>query len=232
MGATAAACRLLCRYLRDVVVGAPPSDNGAVLTLIQHPLYSDWGVPCPHCGSFVALADEPSAPLHGCCPSCGQQLCEPAPQLRLAPLRFTLSMPGEVRAIEPAREKMLAMLRQCTCSEEEILEVSLALQEALANAVVHGCDGKESRPVCCSVECDSQTVTITVEDPGRGFDAGAVRDCTSPEGLVSHHGRGIAIMRGLMDDVTFENRGSLVRMQKRFSQAEPRPATKKSTLQQ
>jgi anti-sigma regulatory factor (Ser/Thr protein kinase) len=40
------------------------------------------------------------------------------------------------------------------CSSDDELNISLALQEALANAVVHGCQKNPSQMASCSVECD------------------------------------------------------------------------------
>lgn len=130
---------------------------------------------------------------------------------------------GEERAIEAVREQMIAVLRQCGCGEEDMLEVSLALQEALANAVIHGCGRNPGERISCTVECDDSAVSLTIQDPGAGFDVSAVRDCTSPERLMAGNGRGIAMMRGLMDEVSFESGGTVVRMRKTFAKAKPGP---------
>jgi anti-sigma regulatory factor (Ser/Thr protein kinase) len=57
-------------------------------------------------------------------------------------------------------------------------------------------------------------VSITVRDEGRGFDSNAVPDPTSRENLLFTHGRGIYLMKTLMDEVSFEEGGSVVRMRK------------------
>ena len=52
-------------------------------------------------------------------------------------------------------------------SEERIMQVELALQEALANAIRHGCKGDPTRQVQCVVNCDTDgEVVIVVRDPG------------------------------------------------------------------
>jgi serine/threonine-protein kinase RsbW len=51
-------------------------------------------------------------------------------------------------------------------------------------------------------------------DEGRGFDGSGVLDPTSPETLLITHGRGIYLMKTLMDEISFEEGGSVVRMRK------------------
>jgi anti-sigma regulatory factor (Ser/Thr protein kinase) len=58
-------------------------------------------------------------------------------------------------------------------------------------------------------------VSITVRDEGRGFDSSAVRDPTLRGNLLLTHGRGIYLMKVLMDEVYFEEGGAVVIMRKR-----------------
>jgi anti-sigma regulatory factor (Ser/Thr protein kinase) len=48
-----------------------------------------------------------------------------------------------------------------------------------------------------------------------------VPDPTVPENIFAPHGRGIYLMKTLMDEVRFEEGGTLVRMRKRATLAEP-----------
>jgi len=57
-------------------------------------------------------------------------------------------------------------------------------------------------------------VSITVRDEGKGFDSRTVLDPTRLENLLFTHGRGIYLMKTLMDEVSFEEGGSVVRMRK------------------
>src|SRR6266851_4299719 len=58
-------------------------------------------------------------------------------------------------------------------------------------------------------------VTITVEDEGQGFDSETVPDPTAPENRLLTCGRGIYLMKTLMDEVRFERGGAVVHMQKK-----------------
>ena len=91
----------------------------------------------------------------------------------------------------------------------------MALLEAVANAVIHG-NGEDSSKliyVTCRCYLDGE-VAITVRDEGKGFDSSAVVDPTFRENLLFTHGRGIYLMKTLMDEVSFEEGGAVVMMRK------------------
>jgi serine/threonine-protein kinase RsbW len=96
------------------------------------------------------------------------------------------------------------------------MEVELALQEALANAIRHGCKGDSSRSVQCVVTSDdSGEVLIVVRDPGPGFDAGTVPNPLAGENMLKSSGRGIFLINQLMDEVDFKDGGRELQMRKR-----------------
>jgi len=67
--------------------------------------------------------------------------------------------------------------------------------------------------VLCRCE-PAKGISIVVKDQGRGFDPGAVPDPTAPENIGAEHGRGIWLMKSVMDEVSFECGGTEVRMRK------------------
>ncbi len=125
------------------------------------------------------------------------------------------SVPGDPNAIAPVLEQVMAFIHSMDCVSGKEMEVELALQECLANAVVHGAQSDPGKTVHCYVGCEpSGAVTIAVLDPGPGFNSSTVADPLSPEGLTSGHGRGIQMVRGLMDEVRFERNGAQIIMRK------------------
>jgi serine/threonine-protein kinase RsbW len=95
------------------------------------------------------------------------------------------------------------------------MDVELALQEALANAVRHGCGGDPSKRVQCSISHDaSGEVVIVIRDPGSGFDHAAVPDPLSDDNVFKPSGRGIYLINRLMDEVHFADEGREIRMSK------------------
>ncbi|MGA7415899.1 MAG: ATP-binding protein [Bryobacteraceae bacterium] len=97
--------------------------------------------------------------------------------------------------------------------ESEAIEI--ALTEALANAVIHGNHESPDKAVVVICRCAMDgDVSITIRDEGEGFDSRSLPDPTDPKCLLLNHGRGIYLMRTLMDEVRFEEGGRVVRMRK------------------
>ena len=128
-------------------------------------------------------------------------------------------MPSEVTAISPFVDKLMLLLRNCGCVSEEVSDVEIALREALANAIIHGNHEDRRKHVHVTCRCEPDGVSIAVKDEGKGFEINHVPDPTSPANIGSVHGRGIHVMKALMDEVRFEDGGAVVHMRKRGSKA-------------
>ena len=125
------------------------------------------------------------------------------------------SLPSTVAAISPFTDQLMRFILNFRSSDGGEADIELALHEALANAVIHGNGESSCKRIHVSCRCymDGE-VSITVRDEGRGFDSDAVMDPTLRENLLFTHGRGIYLMKTLMDEVSFEEGGSVVRMRK------------------
>jgi len=82
------------------------------------------------------------------------------------------------------------------------------LAEALTNAITYGNRGDPSRQVRIRVEIAGDAVRLHVTDEGDGFDADSVPDPTDPENLGRENGRGLFVMRHLVDQVSFNEKGN------------------------
>jgi serine/threonine-protein kinase RsbW len=128
---------------------------------------------------------------------------------------FELRLRGEAAAIAAAADRISDKLEQLQVPEEKRMEILLALQEALANAVVHGCGNDPSQEVRCRLEqYATGHILIAVRDPGPGYLPQQLPDPTGANHIHRDHGRGIYLIRQLMDDVSFEHNGSEIRMWK------------------
>jgi len=126
-----------------------------------------------------------------------------------------LSMPADSEAIATVVDTLSETLAQLEVPEQKRLEVALAVQEALANAVVHGCGNDPSKQVRCRLKSDPHgRIVIIVTDPGPGFSPDLLSDPKRRENLYADHGRGVYLIRQLMDEVHFEHNGNEIRMWK------------------
>ena len=134
------------------------------------------------------------------------------------------SLPSEVTAISPFVDSLMSLLRNSGCVLEGESDVEVALREALANAIIHGNREDRRKYVHITCRCDSNEVSIAVKDEGEGFDVNSVPDPTAPENIGSVHGRGILVMKALMDEVRFEEGGVVVHMRKSAGETPNLPA--------
>jgi anti-sigma regulatory factor (Ser/Thr protein kinase) len=130
--------------------------------------------------------------------------------------QFNMVIDADPAAIPKISAGVTQMLAHKGWAENDIIRVELALEEALANAIRHGCCGDPTKQLQCCVAIDERgEVTIVVRDPGKGFDPSAVADPTTPDNILKPSGRGIFLINELMDDVKFAEGGRELRMTKR-----------------
>jgi anti-sigma regulatory factor (Ser/Thr protein kinase) len=130
--------------------------------------------------------------------------------------QFTMTIPADPAAIPTVTDGVTQVLHDKHWADADVMAVELALQEAVANAIRHGCGGDPTKQLQCSVTCDeSGEVLITVRDPGAGFDPAAIPDPLHPENVLKPSGRGIFLINGLMDEVQFAEGGRVLQMRKK-----------------
>lgn len=129
--------------------------------------------------------------------------------------RMKMEIPADRSRVTEVVDAIMKMVNamNCACGDESHIE--LALQEAVANAVVHGAHGDPKKSVECRVACDdARGMLIIVSDPGDGFDPTDIPDPLLAENLYSNHGRGIYLINRLMDQVEFHRGGTEIHMRK------------------
>ena len=96
------------------------------------------------------------------------------------------------------------------------MDILVAVQEALANAALHGCHDDPASRIHCVVTADADEITIAVRDPGPGFNLEKA-DPDKYQVTKLTHGRGICLMRSLMTDVSYARGGAEIRLRKRIN---------------
>ena len=136
-----------------------------------------------------------------------------------------LDTPSSIGMLEAAGELVGHLAATAGFDLDSSQAIQVALHEALVNAIVHGNDEDETRRVNVELAARADGLAVRVRDEGRGFDPSRVPDPLAPESLCKPSGRGIFLMRMLMDEVAFRqlaNGGMEVTMRKRHSVCEER----------
>ena len=143
--------------------------------------------------------------------ACRSDACQLSP---FAELRQSFS--SQIEAISPFVDQLMRFLKMFRNGDGSEVDIEIAIREALANAVVHGnCENPEKRVYVTSRCSQDGEISITIRDQGQGFDNCVVPDPTVPENITSRYGRGIYLMKALMDEVHFEECGTVVKMRKK-----------------
>lgn len=135
---------------------------------------------------------------------------------------LVLELPTDIRSIEHAVEYVMQRCPSCTSHASRVrLNFRVGLTEALSNAMVYGNGHDPAKRVLVEVTLADGHIEARVTDQGRGFNPAAVPDPTLPENLSSAGGRGIFLMRQLLDEVTFNDQGNQVRLVLRLDNDAP-----------
>jgi serine/threonine-protein kinase RsbW len=120
-----------------------------------------------------------------------------------ARVAFDRLIPSDVREIEPIVEQITRECRVLALSARQCaLNVPVALTEALSNAILRGNRGARDKHVRVRAVVSDSALVLEVADEGAGFDLDACTiDPTRPGNLEREDGRGLFLMRSLMDRV-------------------------------
>jgi serine/threonine-protein kinase RsbW len=136
----------------------------------------------------------------------------PLDSMRLA---LDLEIPSDVRYIEQVVELVTKQCAQLSFTARHCaFNVPVALSEALANAILRGNREDREKHVRIHASLDYMRLVMEVADEGEGFD---LEDCTidptTEENIERVDGRGLFLMRKLMDSVErFNDHGNVVRL--------------------
>ncbi len=104
---------------------------------------------------------------------------------------------SEIRKFEDLLEKANQEFGLIT---EKYINFQIACSEALINSIVHGNKEDENKKVYTRLEYNEKTLTAKIKDEGNGFEMDSLPDPTSKENLLKESGRGIFIMKSLVDE--------------------------------
>jgi len=129
----------------------------------------------------------------------------PAPQGNSAD-KYTLTIGSRLEQLAMVHALIGEIARQYGFGEEMETALLVAVIEAGTNAIQHGNAFDDHKTVLFQFRVRTDDISIQVDDYGTGFDPAKVGDPTDASRLLNPHGRGLYLMRELMDEVTFSVR--------------------------
>lgn len=158
---------------------------------------------------------------------------------------MTYQMPARIELVNPIAFRLAEAVETVgVCDARDRGNIALALIEIITNAVEHGNLGMSGaakialksrsdnaymdelarrqqstpymeRKVRITAHLNRDAAEFVVEDEGEGFAYDNLPDPTDPENLFLPSGRGILLARAFLDEVTYLDRGNVVRLVKR-----------------
>ena len=141
--------------------------------------------------------------------SAGRGPARSTPRTRVVRLR----MPSRRNAVAATVDHVIEAVRDVGLPAGRLQDLAVAVSEALSNAAVHGNRQHHDSDVLIRVEVTPQArAVVDVKDAGEGFDVAALVDPTEPRHLLAPAGRGVYLMRRLVDEVRYNGKGNRVRL--------------------
>ena len=131
-----------------------------------------------------------------------------------------ITIPSSLDYLPKVDEYVEGKLRKLGVDKDRLADIAVSVTEAVTNAVLHGNQNDLKKKVQIELKADSSRVEITVEDEGNGFNPESIQSPVEEGNLLKEAGRGIFILKSLMDEVDFiisPRKGTIVKMTKFLS---------------
>ncbi len=113
----------------------------------------------------------------------------------------TISVPSKLDHLADVDLFIEGILRGYGTDESLIADIAISVSELVNNAVSHGNRGEANKVVSVSINKANGSIRIAVSDEGGGFDPEEIANPIADENLLKEIGRGIFIVKSLMDSV-------------------------------
>jgi serine/threonine-protein kinase RsbW len=114
-----------------------------------------------------------------------------------------MTIPSDPEKIQVVERRTERFATRIGLSEDDIDSLGIAVTEVVSNAIKHGNRGDISKKVHIEFILDDDKVKVVIRDEGKGFDPDDIANPLDPENLYKDSGRGIFIVKELMDDVKY-----------------------------
>jgi serine/threonine-protein kinase RsbW len=114
-----------------------------------------------------------------------------------------MTLESELSSVEVVEARAEQLAREAGFDEDTACQIAMVTREATINAILHGNRRDPHKKVRASFELTGEALSIRIADEGAGLDPDTVPDPREPENLLRSSGRGIFLMRAIMDEVHF-----------------------------
>lgn len=116
----------------------------------------------------------------------------------------TISFPSDVEYLEKIEQTSAKIATDAGFDESTVDDISIALTELVNNAIHHGNKNDVTKKVTVCFTVDEKKISISISDQGKGFSPSSISDPVHPDNLMADNGRGIYLVKALMDKVNYK----------------------------
>ena len=117
--------------------------------------------------------------------------------------RSSMTLESELSSVDPVEAKAEKLAREAGFDEDTSSQIAMVAREAVINAILHGNKKDPAKHVQVGFELNEESLRITIADEGAGLDPDSVPDPLAPENILRSSGRGIFLMKAIMDELHF-----------------------------
>ena len=113
------------------------------------------------------------------------------------------ALPSAIESASEVEHLTEAMALRAGFDEDTASNIAMATREAAINAAKHGNKFSPDKTVKATLNRDRSSLTLKIADQGEGLDPDTIPDPLDPTNLLRSSGRGVFLMRAIMDEVHF-----------------------------
>lgn len=121
-----------------------------------------------------------------------------------------LTIPSNLEKLEDVQTFSETIKDWAKLDDDSFAAVSLALNEAVTNAIRHGNKERADKKVNIQTKLDNNELHLVVKDEGEGFVPSKLPNPLAEENLLKPSGRGVYLMNQICDEVRFSPKGNEV----------------------
>jgi serine/threonine-protein kinase RsbW len=118
--------------------------------------------------------------------------------------KFKLKFSSDTVYLEKVEKLSSKVARLAGLSESISDDLGIVTTELVNNAIHHGNKNDPDKEVQIIFTIDEDKIELRIRDQGNGFSPEELKDPLAPENLFSESGRGIFLIRNLMDSLEFK----------------------------
>ncbi len=132
------------------------------------------------------------------------ELFSSSPELKEEIQEGKIEIPSDLEYVQEVSRRIIVVLQRYKLPESLLMDMRLVVEEAVVNGIRHGNKFASESVVLVEYKASPNEIFIVVRDEGEGFDYEHVE------------GKGLKLIKSIMDKVEFARGGSEIRMLKRF----------------